>query len=446
MRDAVVIGGGLAGLTAAMRLSQAGVQLHIFEARVRTGGRIRTHQEDVGGVQIELGGELIGARHTSIRRLCCDMGIVLNDCGSSEDLIPDSVVLSHRRLPQTQVLGLRRELDALIDHLSDLATGVSPNEPWRAPKVIKQLGMISVENWMAENRYSSNLISLFSDLPPHGQSVLALLALISGVGARAFFHDNERLIVEGGTRRIIEGLANILGDRIECGCRVDAVEQIRGGVRLSITHADGSKLEADARSAIIALPHTALSNVKGLQWFHKLIAPSMSQNQKMTVLSRTNNVSGRRWPVCLLTDQAHRIVNSSRMETTDGRVNQRIDVLIRPLGKNLVIPSSIVEDVLALCDLPADSETIVIRSGWSSDPFSLGSYAFFGPHSLQQTIQNVQDGSPPFFFAGDYILPGFAGYMEGAVRSGTYAAQNLLAYLAGRPNGKNSGGNQDSNQ
>ena len=53
----LVIGAGMAGLTAARRLSEAGRQVLVLEARDRVGGRIRTLRE--GDQILELGAEFI---------------------------------------------------------------------------------------------------------------------------------------------------------------------------------------------------------------------------------------------------------------------------------------------------------------------------------------------------------------------------------------------------
>ena len=54
----VVVGAGIAGLTAAYRLHNEGVDVHLYEARNRVGGRIFTVK--VNGRIAELGGQNIG--------------------------------------------------------------------------------------------------------------------------------------------------------------------------------------------------------------------------------------------------------------------------------------------------------------------------------------------------------------------------------------------------
>ena len=65
----VVVGAGLAGLTAAHRLRQAGVVAEVHEASTRLGGRCWTHRDDWDDGQVaERGGELIDQGHTAIRQ------------------------------------------------------------------------------------------------------------------------------------------------------------------------------------------------------------------------------------------------------------------------------------------------------------------------------------------------------------------------------------------
>ena len=79
--DAVVIvGAGVAGLTCAYRLRQAGVAVRVYEAQDRIGGRmfsLTTHFAD--GQVCELGGELIDTGHARIRALASELGLALDD-------------------------------------------------------------------------------------------------------------------------------------------------------------------------------------------------------------------------------------------------------------------------------------------------------------------------------------------------------------------------------
>ena len=76
----VVVGAGLAGLTAAYRLKQAGINAQIHEASDRVGGRCWTIRGEFAEGQIaEHGGELIDQGHTATRRLVGELGFTLDN-------------------------------------------------------------------------------------------------------------------------------------------------------------------------------------------------------------------------------------------------------------------------------------------------------------------------------------------------------------------------------
>jgi monoamine oxidase len=75
----VVVGAGLAGVTAAYRLSQAGVNVQLFESRDRVGGRCWTARGFADGQIAEHGGEFIDTRHVHLIGLAKELGLELED-------------------------------------------------------------------------------------------------------------------------------------------------------------------------------------------------------------------------------------------------------------------------------------------------------------------------------------------------------------------------------
>jgi len=74
-----VVGAGLAGVTAAYRLSQVGIPVQLYEARDRIGGRCWTARGFADGQTAEHGGEFIDTRHVHIRGLAEELGLPLDD-------------------------------------------------------------------------------------------------------------------------------------------------------------------------------------------------------------------------------------------------------------------------------------------------------------------------------------------------------------------------------
>src|SRR6476646_808394 len=68
--DALIIGGGIAGLIAARHLTEAGLHVTLLEARERLGGRIYTHS--TGDFPVELGAEFVHGRPEEILSLAAE--------------------------------------------------------------------------------------------------------------------------------------------------------------------------------------------------------------------------------------------------------------------------------------------------------------------------------------------------------------------------------------
>src|SRR5262249_49494382 len=71
--DVCVVGGGFAGLAAALRLKQAGANVVLLEARNRPGGRTWTMPLRAGG-WIDLGGQWVGPTQDRFYALIREMG------------------------------------------------------------------------------------------------------------------------------------------------------------------------------------------------------------------------------------------------------------------------------------------------------------------------------------------------------------------------------------
>jgi monoamine oxidase len=79
--EVVVIGAGVAGLSAAKVLCEAGLSVTIVEARDRIGGRIYTHRDRLNAVPIELGAEFVHGEPKELFDIANTAGLALADIG-----------------------------------------------------------------------------------------------------------------------------------------------------------------------------------------------------------------------------------------------------------------------------------------------------------------------------------------------------------------------------
>jgi len=80
-----IVGGGVAGLTAAYRLHAAGMKPVVFEASNRWGGRIFTHYDFYKGMFCELGGEFVDTNHEDLQKLGSELGVEMQKLAAEGD-------------------------------------------------------------------------------------------------------------------------------------------------------------------------------------------------------------------------------------------------------------------------------------------------------------------------------------------------------------------------
>jgi len=83
VKQVVVIGAGIAGLTAAWRLANAGIEVRVLEASPRIGGQLWT--ERAGGIIADGGSDSFLTSKPSIKRVAAELGIADAICGTNED-------------------------------------------------------------------------------------------------------------------------------------------------------------------------------------------------------------------------------------------------------------------------------------------------------------------------------------------------------------------------
>ena len=119
------MGAGVAGLTCAYRLMQAGVPVRVFEGQNRIGGRmwsLRDHFPE--GLVCELGGELVDSGHETIRGLCDELGLLLDDFEEDDPkLAKDVWFFDGRRMKDAEVVEAFRPIAAKIDEAWETVTG-----------------------------------------------------------------------------------------------------------------------------------------------------------------------------------------------------------------------------------------------------------------------------------------------------------------------------------
>ncbi|HEY5938484.1 MAG TPA: protoporphyrinogen oxidase, partial [Kofleriaceae bacterium] len=288
MRIAVV-GGGLAGLTAARALVAAGIDAHVFEASARPGGVIETSHVD-GFVREHAASSFLGGPSRGALALCKELGVEVDQASPRAKrrfIYLDGKLRALPRSPlelvRSDLLTWRGKLDLLRE----------PFRPARDPDVsgdesmhafaARRLGAEAaraivapiVTGVFAADAHDISFEAGFprlAALEAHGGLARGLLRqtarglLAKAVGRRTRRTRSGLWAPRGGLGTLIDALAAELGPRIRTHAKVSLVEPSDGGVVVSVTPgaaADGSVLGAVTRSsptperwdgAVIAIP------------------------------------------------------------------------------------------------------------------------------------------------------------------------------------------------
>src|SRR5262245_4697340 len=132
--EVVVVGAGLAGLSAARTLSDAGVDVVVLEARDRVGGRTHSVMED--GRLIEYGGQWLGPTQNRALALVEEFGLTTftqYSDGDNIQLTGGRLLHYQGAIPTGDPEQAADLMDAMVE-LTTRAMELDPVRPWEHPQ------------------------------------------------------------------------------------------------------------------------------------------------------------------------------------------------------------------------------------------------------------------------------------------------------------------------
>jgi protoporphyrinogen/coproporphyrinogen III oxidase len=266
---AVVVGGGIAGLAAAVRLADGGGDVVLLEASERVGGKIRS--ERIGDAVFEHGPNGFLDNEPATLELVQRAGLESRLISARDDAKRRYVWLGDRlrRLPdsppallRSDVLSLRGKLRAALDLFLPRAPAARAEKESVADFARRRLGSEAltalvepfVSGVFAGDAERLELVSAFPRIAAlereHGGVIRALLRRRGGPRAalRSF---------AGGMQELPDALARLLGDRVRTRAETVSIEPIAGG-RWRVRTAT-EELEAEA--VVLAAPASAAAGL-----------------------------------------------------------------------------------------------------------------------------------------------------------------------------------------
>lgn len=272
--DALVVGGGLSGLSVAWWLARAGLSVEVWEERARPGGLIATHRKD--GYTLERAAsimlnfcpevtELLGATGLALKKLRPDAG-----AGAARYLVHDgALVAAPMRLGAfltTPLWSVRGKLRLLLEPW--IPRGGSDTETVAA-FITRRLGGEILET--AFEPYLAGTLASDPDranaratLPRLTELERRYGSLALGIFARRLRPRGappvETFSFEGGMSALIDRLAAAPGIRLRGRCAATRIEY-NGGRWRATAHSREGERAVRARHLVLAVPAPAAAGL-----------------------------------------------------------------------------------------------------------------------------------------------------------------------------------------
>lgn len=270
--DVVVIGGGLAGLQAAVMLTDAGARVTLLEAGRRIGGRVFTAGQMAG--RPELGasqiGPLYGRVRDAVRRF--DLGLRPLDASppSADYGLAGRVIRAAdwAASPHNHTTGWERAVPpaGLLQAFITRAQTFDGPGDWLQNSARSH--DIPAEQWLRERGASAEALRLIDEgLIADDIGRVSMLGILQGAtrlqmsietaGMSAGRPELRPATIEGGMSRLADAMHDFLGDRVRISRPAVAIRRDAGGIEVSCR--DGERFRGDF--AISAVPFSALRRI-----------------------------------------------------------------------------------------------------------------------------------------------------------------------------------------
>ncbi|MSO42209.1 MAG: flavin monoamine oxidase family protein [Solirubrobacterales bacterium] len=446
--DVVVVGAGLAGLSAARRIKQAGREVVVLEARDRVGGR--TLNEPIGdGKIVEIGGQWVGPTQHRALSAIEDLGLeTFPTYGEGRNLFERrGRIRSYRgTIPKLNPLALA-ETGVVIARINRMARGVDPEAPWASPEA-GRLDSQTFASWIGRHVRTAAARDLMKlaiwavwAAEPEDISLLHVLFYVRSAGSFEDLIDTEGgaqdARVVGGAQLISLGLADALGDSVELSSPARRIEHRPDSVAVA-----SDAVTVTARRAIVAMPPVLAGRLvydPALPSIRDGLTQRMAQGAVVKCMAiypepfwRAEGLSGQvtssDGPVSVIYDNSPPDGSPGvLLAFLEGRAARRASGLAAPERRELVIGC-----LRRFFGDRAGAPDAYVEKAWPNDEWSRGCYGgFMPPGAWIENGPALRKPIGPIHWAGAETAVVWNGYMDGAISAGERAADDALSALAG---------------
>lgn len=444
----VVIGAGLAGLSAAYQLMRAGHDVWILEARTRAGGRVHTLRAPFAdGLHAEAGAMFIPDSHDLtmhyVRLFRLPLipiplkqrapvfylgGKRINPAEQERLAWPLNLSMEEKRLGLT---GMTEKY--VISVLKEMGDARSPAWP---PAELWKYDRMTYAEFLKRQGASKDAVRLLrlndADLTGDGVDDVSALMVLRETALNI---DTEQLYtIGGGTDLLPKALAARLSSQIRYGAPVVRIEHDARSVRVVFLQAGAPEtimadylvctipfsilkeievsppFSPEKQRAIRELPYTSASRVylqsKREFWTGEGLGVSAYTDLGiMAIVNSTLNQTGKRGIL-----ESYSAGASSRAMTARNE-EQRISFTLGQMEKVYPAIRKNFEGGASVC--------------WDEDGWARGAYAWFKPGQMRDLLPEIARAEGRIHFAGEHTSS-WPGWMQGAFQSGHRAAREIV--------------------
>jgi len=437
--DVIVVGSGLAGLTAATLIEEAGFSQTIVEAKNRIGGRCHT-LTDLPGAP-EAGGSSVGSMYGRFLDYCDRLGVArkpvsINTLGSHIHINGTNIL--EKDWPEhsfNPFKGNAKELtpSAYRFRMIRRYRLFEDLDSWQEDKITSKDQ--SVRDMMLSNGHNEYEIRLGMDTNPgYGHTVDDLSSVhmmhVSNFASHQIQSQGVSFWkIEGGNSSLVNAMASSLKGNIHLNSPVSLIRQSNN--RVEVLNNNGETFSA--RRVIVTTPFSALRYVRfdpiltGMQaeavntlpygeCFHALLESKYPywEDDGLPPGIWMDKIPGR---ISMLGNSIGLYVFAT------GRLAQFLNRLPKEDAEKQILFS-------LKQARPASDGKVKILSSWSwvNDPYAGGMYAYWRPGMIRRYKNKMSEVFGLVHFAGEHTSDTTRG-LEGAMESGERAAFEVLDVL-----------------